>query len=223
MKFLTVVAILAASCAAAPLSEVDGSGNSIPTVELSPVDAPPAELEPLNANLTSLVARDTGPDKTCPAGQTYDRSVCYKYNTIRRFCVANPRSNREDIKDTPCRSDEICVQRNLSNGKSFAQCIELVKLIRWKTGAGNAEGCTSVSVKSGGYHSIGTILYDTNSNPIQVDKIRYLGEPGDVNEGIGGGSSYFNSDFYNFGGGHSMKACVFTGGYGNLNAFSWVI
>ncbi|KAK7456738.1 hypothetical protein CaCOL14_010641 [Colletotrichum acutatum] len=222
MKYILLTTIFAAACAAGPLAEVrDLTGT--PENTLTYVDITPAELEPQNANLTDLVARDTLPNTSCPAGQTYDRSVCFKSNIIRSFCVANPRSNREKITDTPCRANEICVQRRLvSSGKSYAKCIPVVDLVLWKTSPdGNKEGCTTTTVKSGGNHHVGTIVYDVNKNPIQVDKIRYLGEPGDVDEGIGGSTPFFSSNLFSFAGGHYLKTCVFAGGFGNLNAYSW--
>ncbi|KAF4781160.1 hypothetical protein HER10_EVM0008116 [Colletotrichum scovillei] len=203
MKYILLTTVFAAACAAGPLAEVrDLTGT--PENTLTYVDITPADLEPQNANLTDIVARDTLPNTSCPAGQTYDRS----------------------ITDTPCGANEICVQRRLvSNGKSYAKCIPVVDLVLWKTSPdGNKEGCTTTTVKGGGNHHVGTIVYDVNKNPIQVDKIRYLGEPGEVDEGIGGSTPFFSSNLFSFAGGHYLKTCVFAGGFGNLNAYSsaWV-
>ncbi|KAL0930704.1 uncharacterized protein CTRU02_214779 [Colletotrichum truncatum] len=223
MKLVLLTTIFAAGCLAGPLAQKTDSGDGVsPQNTISYIDIAPAEFEPANVNLTTLASRDTLPAQGCPAGQTYDRSVCFKSNIIRSFCVANPRSNREKITDTPCGYHEVCVQRTLSTGKSYAKCIPIVDLVSWKTSpAGNQEGCTTATVKSGGVHHLGTIVYDRNSNPIQVDKISYLGEPGNIDEGIGGAVSAFSSNLFSFAGGRYIKACIFSGGFGNLNAYTW--
>nr|QNA42577.1 secreted in xylem 6 [Fusarium oxysporum f. sp. pisi] len=222
MKLALIASILAAGCIAGPFAQTETESADMPEHTINYIDIAPKEFEPLKANLSSLVSRDTLPVSTCPAGQTYDRSVCYKANTIRSFCVANPRSNREKITDTPCKPQEICVQRRLNNGKSFAKCIPIVNLVEWKTSPdGNKEGCTTTSANPAGYHHLGTIVYDVNKNPIEVDKISYFGEPGNVNEGIGGSTSYFSSDLFQFSKSRFMKTCIFSGGYGNLNAYTW--
>lgn len=74
MKYILLTTVFAAACAAGPLAEVrDLTGT--PENTLTYVDITPADLEPQNANLTDIVARDTLPNTSCPAGQTYDRSV----------------------------------------------------------------------------------------------------------------------------------------------------
>ncbi|OHW98556.1 secreted in xylem 6-like protein [Colletotrichum incanum] len=222
MKLVLIATIFAASCKAGLIAQAEEADETLPKFTINHVDVAPADFEPLNANLTDLASRDTLPVSNCPAGQTYDRSVCYKSNIIRSFCIANPRSNREKITDTPCAAHEVCVQRLLSTGKSYAKCIPIVDLVSWKTSpAGDKEGCTSTTVSTGGTHHLGTIVYDRNSNPIQVDKIRYLGEPGNVDEGIGGSVSSFSSNLFSFTGGRYIKACIFSGGFGNLNAYTW--
>ncbi|KAG7065108.1 secreted in xylem 6 [Colletotrichum scovillei] len=215
MKYILLTTVFAAACAAGPLAEVrDLTGT--PENTLTYVDITPADLEPQNANLTDIIRSPT------PAARL-DRLMIARSDS---FCVANPRSNREKITDTPCGANEICVQRRLvSNGKSYAKCIPVVDLVLWKTSPdGNKEGCTTTTVKGGGNHHVGTIVYDVNKNPIQVDKIRYLGEPGEVDEGIGGSTPFFSSNLFSFAGGHYLKTCVFAGGFGNLNAYSsaWV-
>nr|QNA42579.1 secreted in xylem 6 [Fusarium oxysporum f. sp. pisi]QNA42580.1 secreted in xylem 6 [Fusarium oxysporum f. sp. pisi] len=223
MKLALIASILAAGCIAGPLAQTETESADMPEHTINYIDIAPKEFEPLKANLSSLVSRDTLPVSTCPAGQTYDRSVCYKANTIRSFCVANPRSNREKITDTPCKPQEICVQRRLNSGKSFAKCIPIVNLVEWKTSpVGNKEGCTTTSANPAGNHHLGTIVYDVNKNPIEVDKISYFGEPGNVNEGIGGSTSYFSSDLFHFSKSRFMKICIFSGGYGNLDAYTWL-
>ncbi|KAI3572692.1 secreted in xylem 6-like protein [Fusarium oxysporum f. sp. albedinis] len=217
MKFALIASIFIAGCVASPL--VEAQAESAEHInEIKYVDIAPAELEPKNAN---LVSRDTLPVTSCPAGQTYDRSVCFKSDRIRSFCVANPRQNREQITDTPCKPQEVCVQRNLSTGKSYAKCIPIHNLVSWKTSPDGGEGCTTSKVTPSGYYSLGTILYDVNKNPIQVNKIKYLGEPGDKDEGIGGSTSSFSSSIFNFVSGQYMKTCVTSGGSGNLNAYTW--
>ncbi|KAJ4127371.1 hypothetical protein NW765_017323 [Fusarium oxysporum] len=182
MKFALIASIFAAGCVAGPLAEAQAE-SAEHINEITYVDIAPAELKPKN---TSLVSRDTLPVTTCPAGQTYDRSICFKSNRIRSFCVANPRRNREQITDTPCKPQEVCVQRNLSNGKPYAKCIPVHNLVSWKTSSDGREGCTTSTVTPSGYYSLGTIVYDVNKDPIQVDRIEYLGEPGNRDEGIGG-------------------------------------
>ncbi|EXL90096.1 hypothetical protein NOF04DRAFT_3413 [Fusarium oxysporum II5] len=208
MKVALVISIFIASCIASPLDPAK-TPTSPPGAEhtLNYVDITPTGPEFGNVNGSSaLISRDTLPHTACPAGQTYDRSVCYNSHTIRSFCVANPRSNREQITDTPCNSGEVCVQRRLSSGKSYAKCLPVRDLVSWRTDPdGDKEGCTTVEANPIGYHSLATMIYDINNNPIQVDKIRYLGEPGDANEGIGGSVSNFSSDRFRFTGSNYMK------------------
>ncbi|KAK0123698.1 hypothetical protein ONS95_008708 [Cadophora gregata] len=202
-------------------------------IALDPIDLdppiepdPPVELdgghEPHNTSLAIIGARDARTNPPCPAGQTWDRSICWNSGVVRRWC--RTASNAPgDGANGYCEADEVCVQRNLSNGKTFADCILLVNLIKWRSGPdGYNEGCTSVISKRGKTHSLGTMAYDTNSKPIQVGKIRFLGEPGDLDEGIYGAVSYAASDWFNFDGGRSMKTCVMTMGATNLHLFSWL-
>ncbi|TVY75160.1 hypothetical protein Focb16_v005489 [Fusarium oxysporum f. sp. cubense] len=225
MKVALVISIFIASCIASPLDPAK-TPTSPPGAEhtLNYVDITPTGPEFGNVDGSSaLISRDTLPNTVCPAGQTYDRSVCYNSHRIRSFCVANPRSNREQITDTPCNSGEVCVQRNLSNGKPYAKCIDTHQLVSWKTSPdGGKSGCTTVQASPIGSYKLGTIVYDVNKNPIQVSKINYLGEPGDADDGIGGSVSSFSSDLFRFTGSNYMKVCIFSGGYGNLNAYTWL-
>ncbi|TDZ46852.1 hypothetical protein CTRI78_v008860 [Colletotrichum trifolii] len=66
------------------------------------------------------------------------------------------------------------------------------------------------------------MVYDINSNPIQVGKIAFTGEPGDKDLGIAGSTSYASSELWNFDGGHFVQVCIISGGAANLNAFSWL-
>lgn len=207
MKLVLIAIIFTASCKAGPLSQIKESNEPWAKFTTSHVDIAPAEFQPLNATSTTLVSRDTVPDTSCPAGQTYDRSVCYKTNIIRSFCIANPRNNREKITDRPCAANEVCVQRILSTGKSYAKCISLVNLISWKTSPdGSKEGCTSNTVEDGTNHHFGSIVYDVNKNPIKVLQIKYLGEPGDVNEGIGQQTPFFSSNLFSFASDRFLKS-----------------
>jgi hypothetical protein len=206
MRLVLIATIFIASCIAGPLAQIEEVEQEWPTYTVGPVDIAPEEFEPLNANLTTLVSRDTLPNTSCPPGQTYDRSVCIRASRIRSFCVANPRSNREQITDRDCASDEICVQRNLRSGKPYAKCLPVRQLVEWKTSPdGNKEGCSNINAHPDGVHHMGTIIYDANKNPIQVDKIRYFGEPGNKDEGIGGAISSFSSDLFTFNAAHYLK------------------
>ncbi|KAF1363028.1 secreted in xylem 6-like protein [Lizonia empirigonia] len=204
MKFVFVALIFAAGCAASPITQAE-SDSAVHT--LSYIDRAPPELEPLNANISSLASRDTYPSLSCPAGQTHDRSVCYNSQTIRSFCVANPRQDREQKTDTPCNSGEVCVQRNLSTGKSYATCIPITKLVSWRTGPnGQKEGCTSnLELHPPGWSSMASIVYDINHYPMQVDTLKYVGEPGDRYEGTFHDVAYASSDRFNFVEGSYMK------------------
>lgn len=211
MKLSLLVVVLPASCIVTPLFQVNNSATKF-SIDVAPVelDVAPVGREPLNTRLANIGPRVIGPrdartNPPCPAGQTFSSSICFTYSIISRFCntaAGGPGERREIF----CHADEVCVQRVLSNGRNYADCLPLVSVIKWRSGPSSSEqGCTDVSSKRGKTHSLGTIAYDTNSHPIQVDKILYLGEPGDVNKGIGGSTSFFTSEPWNFDGGKHMQ------------------
>ncbi|TDZ36442.1 hypothetical protein CTRI78_v011322 [Colletotrichum trifolii] len=242
--FAFLVAILPVSCSVIPLSQVED-----PTTELS-LDVAPVELDdtpavgrPLNTSLVTigprnLVRRVVLPP--CPAGQTFDRSICYTSHVISRYCKTNPPSANGERKEAYCADDEVCVQRNLANGLPFADCFKIRDLVQWRTDPdANKEGCTRVGSRGQnlGARRVGTIVYDVNQKPIQVRTIRFTGEPGDRDSGIGATTSYALSSSWVFDATQFMVGkykvfsililtdqsivCIASGGYTNLKAYTW--
>ncbi|TEA09958.1 hypothetical protein C8034_v011409 [Colletotrichum sidae] len=217
-----IAAAVPAICVVIPPSQAE---DSTAKLSRSNVDVIPAQLERRNSSSAMTGAQEAFTRiPPCPAGQTFQRSICFSYQIVRRFCITNPRNPAiEDTQTVHCQSDEVCVERNLSDGRSYAECHPLATLVRWKTDpVGQKRGCTDVSNKLGRYHNVGTIVYDSNSNPIQVGKIAFTGEPGDKDLGYGGSTSYASSQLWNFDAGHFVQVCIISAGAGNLNAFSWL-
>ncbi|OLN97279.1 hypothetical protein CCHL11_10407 [Colletotrichum chlorophyti] len=222
MKLYLFTAILPASCVAIPPSQVEDSPTNL---ALTHVDVAPAQVEPLNTSFATLSPKEDSGNPPCPPGQTFQRSICFTAQIVRRFCFKQPRDPaNEDTATIHCYADEVCVERTLSTGQSFAECHKVFDLIRWKTDpVGIKRGCTDVAVKQGKYHHVGTIVYDANSNPIQVGNIHYIGEPGDKELGSPTKATYhFDSELWNFDNGAYVRTCIITAGYGNLNAFTWI-
>nr|ADO60273.1 SIX6 [Fusarium oxysporum f. sp. vasinfectum] len=206
MKLALIASILAAGCVAGPLAQTESESADVAEHTINYIDIAPEEFEPPKANLSSLVSRDTLPP-TCPRYTTYDESICITAGVVRSSCVFTADPGVRRGVNANCNKNEICVERNLSNGKRYAKCIPIAHLVEWKTSAdGNKEGCTTTSVNPAGNHHLGTIVYDVNKNPIQVDKISYFGEPGNVDEGIGGSTSYFSSNLFHFSKSRYMKS-----------------
>ncbi|KAL0934911.1 secreted in xylem 6 [Colletotrichum truncatum] len=199
---LIIAAVLPASCIAIPLSQVEDSTTKF---SLSNVDVTPAQPEPLNTSFATIRPRDARSNPPCPPGQTFDRSICFTSDIVSRFCNGPP-GQAGERREIYCFSDEVCVQRRLSDGRTFAECHPIATLIRWKSDPnGNKEGCTSISEKKGRFHNVGTIVYDINKHPIQVGKITYLREPGNIDKGIRGSTSFFDSDVWNFANNQFMR------------------
>nr|QID05168.1 secreted in xylem 6 [Fusarium oxysporum f. sp. sesami] len=224
MKVALVISIFIASCIASPLDPAKtptsppGAEHTLHYVDEGPTGPP---FFPVDNSLT-LVSRDTLPP-TCPTGTTYDSSTCFNASFIRGLCVSNRPGGPGVRTGVNCNKNEICVQRNLSNGKPYAKCIDIHQLVSWKTSPdGGKSGCTTVEASPIGSYKLGTIVYDVNKHPIQVSKINYLGEPGDADDGIGGSVSSFSSGLFRFTGSNYMKVCIFSGGAGNLNAYTWL-
>nr|CCF70916.1 EC36-2 protein [Colletotrichum higginsianum] len=211
--FSLLVLILPVSCVVIPLSQVEDSATKL-LLDVAPVelDVALAVHEPLNTTSLAIIGpRDARTNPPCPPGQVFDRSICYTSGIISRYCNTVPQSPNGDRKEVFCANNEVCVQRLLSNGKPFADCQLISSLIQWRTDPiGSKEGCTTASSKRGKTHAMGTIVYDINEHPIQVGKIKYFGEPGDVPKGTSGTTNNFASESWDF-------------DNGNLNAFSWLI
>ncbi|KAM5526902.1 hypothetical protein FOXYSP1_20735 [Fusarium oxysporum f. sp. phaseoli] len=225
MKVALVISIFIASCIASPLDPAK-TPTSPPGAEhtLHYVDEGPTGPSFPVDNSSTLVSRDTLPP-TCPTGTTYQESICLSSGTVHTFCLSDL-PGHQGVRtgvNAECKKDEICVERTLSNRKRYAKCIAVHQLVSWKTSPdGDKSGCTSVGANNIGSYKLGTIVYDVNKHPIQVDKINYLGEPGDADEGIGGSVSHFSSDLFRFTKSTYMKVCIFSGGAGNLNAYTWL-
>ncbi|KAF1361332.1 hypothetical protein EJ07DRAFT_111724 [Lizonia empirigonia] len=206
MKLVFVALIFAAGCAAGPIAQAESESA---VLTLNYVDTAPPEVEPLKANLSSLVSRDTLPNLACPAGLNWNRSICLNSGKLRSFC------NGGQFTDTSCNSGELCVQRDVITGKPYAKCMSIAHLTSWNTGPDwNKISCTSLQLSSASlkpssprYASMATMVYDKNGNPIQVDIIKFIGEPGEVYEGTFSTVSYASSSKqFEFGPGAYMKS-----------------